>query len=121
MQVDSEMAVANAHIVKIGVLASQMCAQAVLLDTYGEIFREHEGRYFRVIGLGDKIGGETVSYLEFKAVRGTPPLRVIVEARDASSVNTARILELFLEGPVQLAPRFGATTIHPESGTFSFR
>ncbi len=86
------------------------------LDTHGEIFRAHEGRYFRVIGLGDSIGGETVSYLELKAVRGTPPLRVIVEARYESSESTARILELLLNDPILLPPRFGATTIHPESG-----
>lgn len=86
------------------------------LDTHEEIFQEHDGRHFRVVGVGDQINSETISYLEYKATRETLPLRVIVEVRYDSSPGTARILELGVDSPVKLPPRFGATFIHPESG-----
>lgn len=91
-------------------------AGAVFLDTHEEIFREHDGRWFRVVGLGDEINGETISYLEYKAAGETLPLRVLVEVRYESSPGTARILELALATPERLPPRFGATFLHPESG-----
>ena len=86
------------------------------IDTYEEIFQEHDGRYFRVVGVGDEINGETISYLEYKATRETLPLRVLVELRYGSSPGTARILELGVASPVSIPPRFGATYVHPESG-----
>jgi hypothetical protein len=91
-------------------------AGTVFIDTHEEIFREHDGRFFRVVGVGDEINGETISYLEYKATRETLPLRVLVEVRYQSSAGTARILELALAAPEQLPPRFGATYLHPESG-----
>jgi hypothetical protein len=91
-------------------------AGAVFLDTHEEIFREHDGRFFRVVGVGDEINGETISYLEYKAAGETLPLRVLVEVRYQSSPGTARILELALAAPEKLPPRFGATYLHPESG-----
>jgi hypothetical protein len=86
------------------------------LGNNDEIYRESGGSYFRVIGAGDKIGDETIQSLKYMAARETLPLRIIVEARYASSSSTARELELTLREPELLAPRFGATTIHPESG-----
>lgn len=86
------------------------------LDTHGEIFHQHGGRYFRIIGVGDEINGQTITYLEYKATRETLPLRVIVEVRYDSSSFTARILELAVGPPEIQPPRFGATVLHPESG-----
>jgi hypothetical protein len=91
-------------------------AATVFLDTREEIFREHDGRWFRIVGVGDVIHGETISYLEYKAAGETPPLRVLVEVRHESSPGTARILELTLAAPERQQPRFGATYLHPESG-----
>jgi hypothetical protein len=88
----------------------------MFLDTHEEIFQEHDGRFFRVVGVGDQINGETISYLEYKATRETLPLRVLVEVRYQSSAGMARILELAPAPPVHLPPRFGATFVHPESG-----
>lgn len=81
-----------------------------------ELFREHAGLYYRVLGVKDKIGGETIASLDYKATCETLPLRVIVEVRYESSIATARILELVLDPPVALAPRFGASSVHSESG-----
>lgn len=86
------------------------------LDTSEEIYQEHEGRYFRVAGVGDKVNGQTISLLQYMATRETPPLRIIVEARYESSTGTARILELGVDSPATLPPQFGATFVHPESG-----
>lgn len=86
------------------------------LGADGELFREHEGLFYRVLGVKDKIGGETIAALQYKACRETLPLRVIVEVGYESSFSTAHILELLLDPPVALAPRFGASSIHPESG-----
>ncbi len=86
------------------------------MDTHEEVFREYNGGFYRVLGVGDKILGETVSYLEFKTARENPPLRALVEVRYESSAGTARILELQLDPPVILPPRFGGTFVHPESG-----
>lgn len=86
------------------------------LDTNEEIFQEHGGGCFRVVGVGDEINGETISYLEYKATRETLPLRLIVEVRYDSSPGTARILELGVAPAVRLPPRFGDTFMHPESG-----
>jgi hypothetical protein len=86
------------------------------LDTHDEIFREYNGGFYRVLGVGDRIAGETVSYLEFKAARDTLPLRVLVEVRYEASAGTAHILELQLNTPVSLPPRFGQAIVHQESG-----
>ncbi len=86
------------------------------MDTHEEIFREYNGEFYRVWGVGDRIDGETVSYLQFKTARDNLPLRAIVEVRYESSSGTARILELQLEPPVILPPRFGQSIVHPESG-----
>jgi hypothetical protein len=86
------------------------------LHTFDEVFREHEGRFYRVIGAGDRINGETVSLVEFKAARATSPLRVIVEVRYESAPATAHLIELSLDTPSTLPPRFGQTVLHEESG-----
>jgi hypothetical protein len=86
------------------------------LDTVEEIYQEHDGRYFRVVGVGDKVNGQVISLLQYMATRDSPPHRIIVEVRYESSTGTARILELAVGSPVTLPPRFGATFIHPESG-----
>jgi hypothetical protein len=86
------------------------------LDTHEEIYQEHDGHYFRVVGVGDKVNGQVISMLQYMATRETPPLRVIVEVRYQSAPGTARILELGVGTPATLPPRFGATFVHPESG-----
>lgn len=86
------------------------------LEDGGELFREHDGLFYRVLGVRDTIGGEAIASLDYKATRETLPLRVIVEVSYASSATTARILELLLDPPVAVAPRFGASSVHPESG-----
>ncbi len=82
----------------------------------GELFRESEGRFFRVLGVGDKIGTETLSYLELKTVPSSPPARVIIEVRYASSSTMAHLLEVELGDPILHPPRLGAPQVHPESG-----
>ena len=88
---------------------------AILLTKDGEIYQESAGRYFRVIGPGDKIGSETISLLELKSLPGFFPSRAVVEARYESNPNQSHVLEIELDDPITHPPRFGAPYIHPES------
>lgn len=88
----------------------------ILSTPDGEIYQGREGRYFRVVGVGDQIEGETISTLALKHTPFMPPHRAVVEVRYASSPTTTRILEIELAEPVVHPPRFGALYVHPESG-----
>lgn len=82
-----------------------------------ELYRKHGDDYFRVIGAGDLIGGEPVTYLRFLAARTSLPRRIIVEVRLASASSTDRHVELLLDDvPAELPPRIGQLRVHPESG-----
>ncbi len=82
----------------------------------GELFRESDGRFFHVLGVGDKIEDETIAHLELKAVPSSPPARVVVEVRYDSSPSIAHLLEVELATPIIHPPRLGAIKVHPESG-----
>ncbi len=86
------------------------------LKTQDEIYREYEGRFYRVAGVGDRIGGEAISMVEFKVAPANPPLRAIVEVRYESSPGSTHLFELLLDEPRSLAPWFGGSFVHPESG-----
>ncbi len=89
----------------------------VFFHSGDEIYRKHGNDYFRVIGEGDHISGQPVTYLRFLAGCAAAPRRIIVEVRLASTPSTDRHVELFLEEtPVELPPRIGQVRVHPESG-----
>jgi hypothetical protein len=89
---------------------------AILSSADGQVYQEKEGKFYRVIGVGDRIGAETISMLELKAVPALAPARVVVEVRYTSSPSTANVLECVLAQPIAHRPRLGAPYIHPESG-----
>ena len=88
----------------------------LLTTTDGELYQESNGRYFRIIGVGDQIEGQTISLLELKSPPATLPPRVIVEVRYVSNPGAAHIVEIELAEPVTHPPRFGGVYVHPESG-----
>ena len=42
------------------------------LATEEEIYQEHDGRYFRVVGVGDRVNGQTISLLPIHGDAGNP-------------------------------------------------
>jgi hypothetical protein len=94
----------------------ESAAGVIFLDAWNGIYRESEGRFFRVAAVGDTMGGEVISLIELKGVPVNPPLRAIVEVRYQSSPATAHLFELLIDEPRNLGPQFGAPIIHPESG-----
>lgn len=96
-------------------LPATLFRPALLTTADGEVYREKDGRYFRVVGIGDKIDGEIIQTLELKATPSYPE-RLVIEVRYASDSSNAHIVELELAEPVTHPPRFGALTVHPESG-----
>jgi predicted outer membrane repeat protein len=81
----------------------------------GVLWREVNGTYVRVIGVGDPVNGDTISAVNFLAVRETAPLRVLVELRYASDSTTAHHVELSFEEITVEPPRFGKSFQHSVS------
>jgi len=78
-----------------------------------ELYWKQGNEWYRAIGVGDRIGGETVAYLRFLDKPTSSPLRIIVEVSFSSSPYTYLHLELELRTPasVQLPSKewlFGA-------------
>ncbi len=105
----------NAGKIVSGTLAPAEFDRPALLSTAdGEVYREKDGLFFRLLGVGDRIGEQTISMLELKTTLLYPP-RAVVEVRYSNDPATSHIIELEFAEPVSLPPRFGAPYIHPES------
>lgn len=90
---------------------------ATFLETDQEIYRKHGSDFYRVIGQGDKINGDSIIYVRYLDRPMTAPLRIIVEVRLESAPYTDVHVELILpETPTELPPRIGQVRLHPESG-----
>lgn len=75
------------------------------------LFREHEGSWHRIIGVGDMLGGEKIAYMKYLATPSGTPDRVIVDVRFASSGSISHNIILNLSEPAITPPRIGRPEI----------
>lgn len=68
---------------------------SIFLQTIDEIYRKYGDDFYRVIGEGDLIDGEPITFLRYLDKPLTSPLRIIVEVR-LPSTSTDRHVELLL-------------------------
>lgn len=70
------------------------------------LYQEHEGNYFKVIGLGDQLDGRPIDSLRFMDVIEGSPERVIVDIGFAGSFDRLHYIVTLAE-PVDALPHIG--------------
>lgn len=93
---------------------------STLAESFGgrELFRRSAGQWYRLIGVGDRLGGRTISHLKYLARPENPPQRVIVDVRFDDDASISHNIELVLASPLELAPRISRVTRPPSGHVF---
>lgn len=89
--------------------------EPLFLQTETAIYQESAGKWYRVIGRGDKIQLATIWEAKFMAARKQTPGHIVVQTISDID-NLTRTYDIEVLPPVEHPPKLGTSLVHHESG-----
>lgn len=78
----------------------------------GVQYREFNGQYYKILGVGDFFDGDTIYQLNFLGATDTPPIRVFMDVAYKSDPYLRKHYAITLSDPIDFPPRFGKPVYH---------
>ncbi len=105
----------NAGLTASGVTQSTLLGKRFLLAA-GVLYQESNGNFYKVLGIGDSLGGEMISDLRYLGAPEGLPERVIVDVAFYGNSSQRNHYLITLNQPVDAPPRLGKPFLYAKNG-----